>query len=396
MRYLFHMDSLTLSGGSKVTVLLLNALAHRGHSVTVVVDRNRVGYHLDERIDVYYLNAFGRSKKVRFEISEKVGSSKGTKALAKEKSSFKKSIVSIREWFKYFFRLFAFPLRFYYARQLFKKIDPELLVSTNMYRNFENFFLYNGFRLFLTVHNDMRDVFNKRIAYRIFPISFYLKGVKCIFVADGVRESSNEFSFLDIEQSKVIYNPFVFPERSDSLPSRESYFVNVSTMSKKKGVDRVVKAFSIFCTDNPDDRRTLKIVGDGPEMPRLRQLVSDLDLTTKVEFLGFLPDATQIIRDADCLLHGSHTEALPTVLIEALSLGVPAVCTDCDYGPREILTGDLSRFLVAIKSKDESDICTDMARKMALAIAYDKPVDVPKPLKDSLRLDYVIQQWESL
>ena len=42
----------------------------------------------------------------------------------------------------------------------------------------------------------------------------------------------------------------------------------------------------------------------------------------------------------------SDREALPTVLIEGLMAGARVVSADCDFGPREILTGELAEYLV--------------------------------------------------
>jgi glycosyltransferase involved in cell wall biosynthesis len=46
------------------------------------------------------------------------------------------------------------------------------------------------------------------------------------------------------------------------------------------------------------------------------------------------------------LLLCSHTEGLPMVLIEAMRNGLPAVSTDCLYGPADIIKDGENGFLV--------------------------------------------------
>ena len=61
---------------------------------------------------------------------------------------------------------------------------------------------------------------------------------------------------------------------------------------------------------------------------------------------GFQQNPYAWIKGADALVLSSDYEGLPTVLIEALILGTPVVSTDCTHGPKEILTGNLAKYLV--------------------------------------------------
>ncbi len=45
-------------------------------------------------------------------------------------------------------------------------------------------------------------------------------------------------------------------------------------------------------------------------------------------------------------------KGLPTVLIEALAVGTPVVSTNCTFGPSEILTGELSKYLVPVQQSE--------------------------------------------
>ncbi len=67
------------------------------------------------------------------------------------------------------------------------------------------------------------------------------------------------------------------------------------------------------------------IAGEGSENARLRKLAHDLNIADHVFFLGHRDDIYDVLRSFDILVICSDHEGLPTVLLEALHLGVPVV-----------------------------------------------------------------------
>jgi L-malate glycosyltransferase len=78
---------------------------------------------------------------------------------------------------------------------------------------------------------------------------------------------------------------------------------------------------------------TLIIVGDGPELPALRELTLQLGLGEKVRFLGARRDVPSLLRAADLFLQCSETEGLSMSIIEALHVGLPCVVTRVGGNP---------------------------------------------------------------
>jgi glycosyltransferase involved in cell wall biosynthesis len=113
-------------------------------------------------------------------------------------------------------------------------------------------------------------------------------------------------------------------------------------------------AISAFAIASKKQSLRMQIVGDGPEMPLLKDQVKNLGITDKVEFAGSVKDPSLYFLNAAILLVTSLSEAFGNVLVEAMAAGCMVVSVDCPYGPREILAA--GKFGTLIPSRDAGDI----------------------------------------
>jgi glycosyltransferase involved in cell wall biosynthesis len=95
-----------------------------------------------------------------------------------------------------------------------------------------------------------------------------------------------------------------------------------------KGFGLVVRCFATFAATVPEAR--LIIVGDGPELPRLRALAEALGCLNRIEFAGWAARAEAVhrMREADVFLYLSLREGGGAVVLEAMAAGKPVVCLD--------------------------------------------------------------------
>lgn len=111
-------------------------------------------------------------------------------------------------------------------------------------------------------------------------------------------------------------------------------FVAVGRLVPVKGFDILLQA--MYLIDAPQVQ--LDLLGDGPELPRLRALADSLGLLSRVHFCGFQSNPYRWMRGADALILSSRYEGLPNVVIEALACGTPVVSTPVP-AVLDILTG---------------------------------------------------------
>ncbi|MBA4395871.1 MAG: hypothetical protein C0394_00555 [Syntrophus sp. (in: bacteria)] len=91
------------------------------------------------------------------------------------------------------------------------------------------------------------------------------------------------------------------------------------------------------------------ILGDGPRRSFLEKLSGELKLDRQVHFMGFQRQLGDIFAavDINCLSSYPQQETLSVAAIEAMSAGVPMVCTDVGF-MNEIVLANETGFLVPV------------------------------------------------
>ena len=136
----------------------------------------------------------------------------------------------------------------------------------------------------------------------------------------------------------------------------------VGRLVPKKGFVYLLEAMNQVVAVHPDIH--LKIAGDGDERQNLTKICSELNLDSKVDFLGFRTDIAKLLAQSDLLVVPSVDEPFGNVILEGMATGTSIVTTRND-GAKEILDETTALF-------------TDVASSKSLAEAILNAIGDPK------------------
>jgi glycosyltransferase involved in cell wall biosynthesis len=176
-------------------------------------------------------------------------------------------------------------------------------------------------------------------------IAFHYRRIDGIIaVSRGVAEDIAGTTGIPLEQIHVIRNPTVpsdVAQRAQEdidhpwfAPGNPPVVLAVGRLTKAKDFSTLMRAFAKL--------RSLKkcrlvILGEGKERQKLTALAGELGIENDTDLPGYAANPFAYMDRAALFVLSSAWEGSPNVLIEALSVGVPVVATDCENGPREIL-----------------------------------------------------------
>jgi len=147
---------------------------------------------------------------------------------------------------------------------------------------------------------------------------------KNIAVSERTRRDLEE---LGVRGVQVVPNGIDF-ESIDRIKAarKQSDIIYVGRLVAHKNVDLLIRAVSLASNEVPDIKAI--IIGDGPEMEKLRALTRDLGLERNVEFTGFLEsydEAVALMKSSRVFVLPSSREGFGMAALEANACGLPVV-----------------------------------------------------------------------
>jgi glycosyltransferase involved in cell wall biosynthesis len=176
-----------------------------------------------------------------------------------------------------------------------------------------------------------------------------------VAISEATRQALARYEFLPRLRIRVVYNGIAAlqPDRERvaalrtelGIPEQAFVMGTVSRMDPVKNQSMMLRAFHRFLQQCPEG--WLLVVGDGAERESLQSLAGELGISERVSFTGSVSQPANHMALMEVFLLSSFTEGTSMTLLEAMSLGIPAVATHVGGNP-EIVREGLNGMLVPV------------------------------------------------
>jgi glycosyltransferase involved in cell wall biosynthesis len=190
------------------------------------------------------------------------------------------------------------------------------------------------------LYTALNNYYTKRYFDRVLPVSSDIEGE----LANRYGRERLVTIHNAVDMDKITPNRTADDVRNEfGLSSHDPVIGTAGRMVPVKGYDLLLKAAGIIVEQKPAVR--FLIAGDGPERAALEKKCRDMHLGDQVQFIGFRDDITDIINCLDLFVMSSLHEGIPMILLEAMALRKPVVCTSVG-GMKEVVEDNVSGLLV--------------------------------------------------
>lgn len=198
-------------------------------------------------------------------------------------------------------------------------------------------------------------------------------------------------AWVELDNVMVIPDPLSLSPSSVS-PLTEKRVISVARYSYEKGIDLLLKAWSIAEKQVSDWR--LDVFGDG-DRAAYEQLIDQLKIDrTRCQLHGRTNNVENEYVNSSIFVLSSRFEGFGMVLTEAMSCGLPVISFDCPWGPRSIILDDIDGLLV------ENGNFEEMAKNMCRLICTDSlRQTISQNARKSIKrfeISQIGEQWKKL
>jgi glycosyltransferase involved in cell wall biosynthesis len=253
---------------------------------------------------------------------------------------------------------------------LSKLFRIKVIASERSYPKFYNYFTKILLRLF--AGNARAWVFQTEQAKEWYGKS--IKGVRYNIIPNAINKECIDLRIRDFnDHANVI--------------------VSAGRLKPLKNHELILRAYARLKDKYPEYK--IIIYGEGSLKEYLRNLSVELDIDKNVELPGFEPNLPAKVQNAKLFIMSSNFEGMPNALLEAMSLGVVCISTDCAGGAARSIIENGSNGLIVPCNDVES-----LAEAIDLVLSDDeycrKLVTNGIRIRDTHNSESIYKKWELL
>lgn len=379
-------------GNAKQASVLANGFAILGLNVTIIVTKEiseKRFFELNQNVslvDINHCDELGSTKEYKRFLNKLAVNLKAKKIIAKlYRNSTKQRMINFSvskmrnhkklNWIiSRYHNPIIIPLGLEYAVNVYgvTNRNSDIILATKTY-----------------AEGELKSI-NKDIAKAV------LCGMNCVVCQ--THYTKEYFKNIGVTNLEVIYNPLIM----DVLPyggDKSKKIVNFCRISREKNLELLIDAFSKLYLQFPEYRIEVygNVINEQEEKYKRELLnkISALNLSKAIKIHLAVKNIHDIIQDAAMFISTSNFEGLSNSMIEAMALGIPCICTDCDGGgAREMIEDGVNGLLVP-KGDVESlyEAMLQFAKNEQFAAECGKrAINV----RNKTSVDTVIKQWISV
>lgn len=205
------------------------------------------------------------------------------------------------------------------------------------------------------------------------------------------RSLQKKVTILQNSISPVLLNYVDSAKKSSMDIIKRNDIIAVGRIDDNKNEKMLVDAFAAIAEKYSD--WNVKLYGDGERMEELSSYTEQLGLKDRISFCGSVGDVPKRMMEASIFVLPSRIEGMPNSLIEAMTLGLPCISTDCPCGgPRDLIESGVNGILVPVD--DVTALSDSLERLINDSELRDSLGNNAKRIIDRLHPDIVNTRWQ--
>lgn len=350
----FVIHSLTDGGAERVVSILSNYFNEKYSVVIITLVEEKVFYKINKNIPVYNVKNSNKSKNIA--------------------SALVNNLTTV-----------------YKIKSIIRAEEIDLLISFTT--------SVNVLSILSVIGSPVPCIISERNNAKVVPPNLFWQSLRNFFYKYSnylVVQTNGNKSFykklVNDSKIKVIQNPLETTiAKHTKVQEKNTYnILSVGRLTANKAHHIIILALYEITDLNWE----LKIVGDGPELKNLIELTSKLNLQNRVIFTGQVSNVSKFYEQSDLFVFASRSEGFPNALMEAYAHGIPCISSNCDFGPRDIISHAKDGLLFPVDDIKELEIAI---RSLLTNIKLREKFSI-NAIKNTRRfeLNYIGSKWNDL